>query len=73
MREGTEKPRLMLIVDFDGEAEESKELFPLIGEAAKPYLKDDQGLDIVRRDDKFAADLKEKTEPFYRKKTGLFW
>lgn len=73
LREGTEKPRLMLIVDFDGEAEESKELFPLIGEAAKPYLKDDQGLDIVRRDDKFAADLMEKTEPFYRKKTGLFW
>ena len=73
LREGAKKPRFMLIVDYDGEPEDAKELFPQIAEVAKPYFKEDEGMDILRRDEKFAADLMEKNEPFYRKKTGLFW
>ena len=48
-------------------------MFPEIGEYAKEYLKPEEGLEIVRRNEKFAEDLLEKNEPFYRKKAGLFW
>lgn len=73
LREGERKPKLMLIVDYEGEAEDAKEMFPEIGEYAKEYLKPEEGLEIVRRNEKFAEDLLEKNEPFYRKKAGLFW
>ena len=73
LREGERKPKLVMVVDFEGEAEDAKEMFPEIGEFAKPYLKENEGLEILRRSEKFAEDLLEKAEPFYRKKAGLFW
>lgn len=73
LREGTKKPRLMLVVDYDGVPEDAKELFPAIIEEAKPHLKEDEGLDIVRRDGKFAEEVINKTESFYQKKASLFW
>ena len=73
LREGTKKPRLMLVVDYEGEPEDAKELFPAIIEEAKAYLKEDEGMDVVRRDGKFAEDVLSKNDPFYQKKAGLFW
>lgn len=73
LREGTKKPRYMLVVDYEGEPEDAKTMFPAIAEEAKPYLKEGDGLDIVRRNQKFAEDVLQKTEPFYQKKAGLLW
>ena len=73
LREGTKKPRYMLVIDYEGEPEDAKTMFPAIAEEAKPYLKEGDGLDIVRRNEKFAEDILQKTEPFYRKKAGLLW
>ena len=73
LREGTKKPRLMLVVDYDGVPEDAKELFPAIIEEAKPYLNKDEGMDIVRRDGKFGEDVLAKTDPFYQRKNSLFW
>ena len=63
----------MLVVDYDGDPDDLKNIAPLIGEAAKPHLKEGDGFDVVRNDGKFAADLLEKNDPFYQKKVGLFW
>ena len=73
LREGTQKPHYMLVVDYDGDPDDLKNIAPLIGEAAKPHLKEGDGFDVVRNDGKFAADLLEKNDPFYQKKVGLFW
>ncbi|MGI5893390.1 MAG: enhanced serine sensitivity protein SseB C-terminal domain-containing protein [Candidatus Merdivicinus sp.] len=73
LREGTKKPRLMLVVDYDGVREDAKELFPAIIEEVRDYLDQDEGLDIVRRDGKFAEEVIAKTESFYQRKSGLFW
>ncbi len=73
LREGTKKPRLMLVVDYDGVPEDAKELFPAIIDEVKPYLSKDEGMDIVRRDGKFGEDVLAKTEPFYQRKNSLFW
>lgn len=57
----------LVVVDFDTQAQDKKELFDAIALTVKPFLHDGLGLSVASYSDSFGSKVAANKEPFYNK------